>query len=198
MAPQDPEEGLDTVIDQLVETGDREDQVSIANIQEAIDQSSFGPFLLVPAIIEVSPVGAIPGLPTAMAIIVVLCAVQMLFGKQHFWLPKVIRKRSLQGDRLKHALEYVKPVTQWTDKVVRTRFTWATREPFIHIVAGLCILLACMVPPLEAVPFASSAPFATIGLFGLALIARDGLLVLIGLALALGAFYVVYASLVTG
>jgi len=49
--------------------------------------------------------------------------------QQHFWLPKVIRKRSLQGDRLKKALEYVKPVTRWTDKVVRTRFTWATREP---------------------------------------------------------------------
>jgi hypothetical protein len=61
----------------------------------------------------VSPTGAIPGLPTALAIIVVLFAVQMLFGKQHFWLPKVIRKRWLQGDSLKHALEYVKPVTRW-------------------------------------------------------------------------------------
>jgi hypothetical protein len=40
--------------------GDREDQVLIANVQEAIDQSSFGPFLLVLAIIEVSPIGAIP------------------------------------------------------------------------------------------------------------------------------------------
>lgn len=85
-----------------------------------------------------------------------------------------------------------------TDKVIRARLTWATREPFIHIVAGLCILLACTVPPLEAVPFASTAPFGTIGLFGLALIARDGLLVLIGFALALGAFYVVYASLISG
>jgi len=110
----------------------------------------------------------------------------------------VIRKCSLQGDRLKHALEYVKPVTQWTDNIVRARFTWATREPFIHIVAILCILLACMVPPLEAVPFASSAPFATIGLFGLALIARDGLLVLSGFALSLGALYVLYASLMSG
>ena len=80
MTPQEPEEGLDTVIDQLVEVGDREDQVSIAKIQEAIDQSSFGPFLLVPAIIEVSPIGGIPGVPTALAIIVLLCAVQMLFG----------------------------------------------------------------------------------------------------------------------
>jgi hypothetical protein len=146
----------------------------------------------------VSPIGGIPGLPTVLAIIVVLFAAQLLFGKQHFWLPTVIRNRSLQGDRLKTALGYVKPAARWIDRVIRTRFTWATREPFIHIVAGLCILLACTVPPLEAVPFASTAPFGTIGLFGLALIARDGLLVLIGFALALGAFYVVYASLMSG
>jgi hypothetical protein len=41
----------------------------------------------------------------------------------------------------------------------------------------LYILLAGTVPPLEAVPFASSAPFGTIGLFGLALIARDASLI---------------------
>lgn len=197
MAKQDTEEGFGDVIDQLAETGDRNDQVSLGDLQEAIGQRSFGPFLLVPAIIEASPIGGIPGLPTVLAIIVVLFAVQMLFGKQHFWLPRVIRNRSLEGDRLKRALEYVKPVARWNDKVIRTRFTWATREPFIHIVAGLCILLACTVPPLEAVPFASTAPFGTIGLFGLALIARDALLVLIGFALALGAFYVVYASLMS-
>lgn len=196
MAQQDPEQGLADVIDELAETGDRKEQVSIGDILEAIGQRSFGPFP--PAIVEVSPIGGIPGLPTVLAIIVVLFAAQLLFGKQHFWLPKMIRNRSLRGDSLKKALGYVKPVARWTDKVIRHRLTWATREPFIHIVAGLCILLACTVPPLEAVPFASTAPFGTIGLFGLALTARDGLLVLIGFALALGAFYVVYASLIGG
>jgi hypothetical protein len=198
MPQQAAEQGLTDVIDELAGIGDRKDEVSIGDIQEAIGRRSFGPFLLVPAIIEVSPIGGIPGLPTALAVIVVLFAGQLLFGKQHFWLPELIRGRALQGERLKKALDYVRPVARWTDKVIRARLTWATREPFIHIVAGLCILLACTVPPLEAVPFASTAPFGTIGLFGLALIARDGLLVLIGFALALGAFYVVYASLISG
>lgn len=150
-----------------------------------------------PAIIEVSPIGGIPGLPTVLAIIVVLFAAQLLFSRKHFWLPEVISRRSVEGDRLKKALDFVRPVARWTDKVIRPRFAWATKEPFIHIVAGLCILLACTVTPLEAVPFASTAPFGTIGLFGLALIARDGLLVLLGFALSLGAFYVVYTSLMS-
>jgi hypothetical protein len=198
MAQPDAEEGLADVIDQLAETADRKDQVSIDDVQEAIGQRSVGPFLLVSAVIEVSPIGGIPGVPTILAIIVVLFAGQLLFGKRHFWLPKVIRNGSLRGDRLKKALGYVRPVARWTDKAIRPRLIWATREPLIHIVAGLCVLLASTVPPLEALPFASSAPFGTIGLFGLALIARDGLLVLIGFALTLGAFYVVYASLMSG
>jgi len=198
MAQQDGEEGLADVIDQLAETGEGKDQVSIGDLQEAIGQRSFGPFLLVPAIIEVSPIGGIPAVPTVLALIVILFAAQLLFGKRHFWLPKVVSDRSIDGDRLKKALGYVRPVARWTDKVIRARLVWATREPFIHIAAGLCILLACSVPPLEAVPFASTAPFGTIGLFGLALIARDGLLILIGFALSLAAFYVVYASLIGG
>jgi hypothetical protein len=80
MGAQDAEESLGDVVAQLAQTADREDQVSIGNVQEAIDQSSFGPFLLVPAVIEVSPIGAIPGLPTVLAAIVVLFTVQMLLA----------------------------------------------------------------------------------------------------------------------
>jgi len=45
-------------------------------------------------------------------------------------------------------------------------------------------VLAASVPPLELIPFASSGPFAAIGLIGIGLTTRDGLLVLLGLLMA--------------
>ena len=45
-------------------------------------------------------------------------------------------------------------------------------------------LFACTVPPLELVPFASSAPMIAIAAFGLAITVRDGVLMLVALCLA--------------
>ena len=52
-------------------------------------------------------------------------------------------------------------------------------------------LLALTVPPLELLPFASSAPMAAIAMFGLALLVHDGALMiaawlLAGMAVAFG------------
>lgn len=196
MAEQEHDEGLGDVLGKLAELGEKQDTVAVSDIQEGLGQRSFGPFLLVPAVIEVSPIGGIPGLPTVLAAIVILFAVQLLFGKKHLWLPGFVAKRSVKGEKLKKAADKVRPVAKWTDKVVRPRLTWAAKEPWIHIVAALSIGLACTVPPLEIIPFASTAPMGVIGLFGLALIARDGLLLLIGCALSLAAFYVAYISLI--
>jgi len=61
----------------------------------------------------------------------------------------------------------------------------------IRLSAVACILLALTVPPLELLPFASSAPMAAIAMFGLALLVHDGALMiaawlLAGMAVAFG------------
>jgi hypothetical protein len=195
MAREAEPHDLEDVLETLCEMGERQDNVSISDIKDSIGQRSFGPFLLIVAVVEISPIGGIPGLPTALAGIAVFIAAQILFGRTYFWLPEPILKRSVEGDKLKKALDRLKPGARLIDKVIGPRLTWFTRSPFIRFVAALCILLALSVPPLEIVPFASTVPFATIGLFGLALTAKDGLLALIGCCLAAGAaFYGAYLA----
>ena len=53
--------------------------------------------------------------------------------------------------------------------------------------ALVCIALACMVPPLEMIPSAASAPMGAIALIGLALLVRDGALMVVASLLACGA-----------
>jgi hypothetical protein len=53
------------------------------------------------------------------------------------------------------------------------------------VAALICILLACTVPPLELLPFATTAPMAAIAAFGLALMVRDGVLMLVAMALSI-------------
>ncbi|MEG3190889.1 exopolysaccharide biosynthesis protein [Lysobacter sp. D1-1-M9] len=189
------ENGLTQVVHGLIELGQSQAQVSVQDIQHALGERGFGPFLLVPAIIELSPIGAIPGLPTSLALIVVLSALQLLFGRRHFWLPAFLHQRSASGERVEKAMKHVLRAARWVDKRVHPRMRWAAREPFIHISALLCILLAATVPPLELMPFASSAPFAAIGLLGLGLMVRDGVVVLVASAASIAALVFAYLAL---
>ena len=82
------------------------------------------------------------------------------------------------------------------DRLFHGRLTWLTQAPFDRIIAAICILLALTVAPLEVVPFASAAPMGTIAMFGLALLVKDGLLVLVGTALSLVSVYVLFTNVI--
>ena len=70
---------------------------------------------------------------------------------------------------------------------------WPT-GPASRAIAAACILLALTIPPLEMLPFASTLIAAVISLFGLALLANDGAMAVLGYlglaALAGAGFYV--------
>lgn len=193
-------QSLEAVIDGVIDLGRQREgeKVSIGDIQSRIGQRSFGPFLFIAAVCEISPLGGVPGLPTLLAAIVALCSVQMLLGQERFWIPGLLRNRAVSGQKLQSGLQRIKPAMRWLDKVIRPRLGWATEKSCVRILAVLCLTLAASVPPLELLPFASSVPFAAIGLFGLGLTARDGYVVLAGLVVALAGLFLAFRSLLGG
>jgi hypothetical protein len=175
------------ILDRLRDLADRQDHVSIGDVVQHLGHRSYGPFLLVPALIEITPVGAIPGVPTFLALIIVLVAAQMLFGRKHLWLPGLIDRRGVSGGKLGKAADKLRGVARFLDRWFHNRLPALTGGPMPRIVAALVIVLAATVPPLELLPFASTAPMAAIAAFGLALLVRDGMLMLLAGLLALGA-----------
>ncbi|TWI49235.1 hypothetical protein IQ22_04037 [Pseudomonas duriflava] len=194
----DKQQGLEGVIDNIIQLGEKQDEVSVGDIKREIGQRSYGPFLFVPAVIEISPVGGIPGISTLFALIIAVFAVQMLLGRDHFWMPKILTRRSVSSQKLESGLNKIRKVIQWLDKIIRPRLVWATEKGFVRLVAAICLILTTSVPPLEFIPFASLAPFSAICLFGLGLTAKDGLLVLVGMAVSLVAFYLAITGMIGG
>jgi hypothetical protein len=192
-----PGHSLEHVVDAIAGLGKKQDKVTLADMQEEIGERSFGPFLFLPAVLEISPVGGIPGLPTLLGIIVSIFALQMLFGRKSFWMPQFLAKRGVSGEKLHAGLQKMRPAVRFMDRIVRPRMQWITRPPFTRLVAGVSIAAAACAPPLEVLPFASSVPFSAIGLLGLGLIAHDGLFTIAGMVVAIGAFMMV-ASVLLG
>ena len=184
---------LADVLDQLQEAADERGEagVRVGTLVESFGRRGYGALLLVPAVLEMSPIGGIPGVPTVLALVVVIFAGQMLVGRSHMWLPGFLSRRRLPADRLAAGVDKARPWVARVDRWFEGRLARLTGTRGTRAAAAVCVLLACTVPPLEVVPFASTAPMAAIALFGIALLVHDGLVMLGGFVLAVVAIGVV-------
>jgi hypothetical protein len=178
---------VEDILARLKELADRKDKVSIGDVVEAMGQRSFGPFLLIPALIDISPIGSIPTLPTLLAVMIVITAVQLLFGRKHLWLPGFITNRSAKADKVRKAADKLGGLARWMDRWFHGRLPALTSPMFQKIAALAIIALTFTIPPLELIPLATTAPMAAIAAFGLAMLVRDGLLMLVAFAASVAA-----------
>ncbi len=164
------------------------DTVEVGHLIDALDHRGYGPAIAILPLIEISPLGGIPGFPTLLALTLAIITVRLLIGYEHFWMPDWMRRRELKSDRVFKSVEWLKPVALRIDAKLHarlSRFAGPTGRRAACIVI-LCLLLS--VPPLEVLPFATTGPMIVIAVFGLGLLYCDGLLMLIGFIGAAFAF----------
>ena len=173
----------DAGTDDRTDDGTDDDTVSLGAIVDEIGPRSFGPLLLLAGLVTVMPVvGDIPGVPTVMALLVLLIAGQLLVGRDHFWLPQWVLDRCVKRDRLHRALGWMRRPAQWIDRLLRPRLVFLVTGAGRYGVALACVVIALAMPPMELVPFSANAAGAVLLAFGLALIARDGVFALVAYA----------------
>jgi len=179
------------VLGELDELAANHDEVRVADVLDDFGARSFGPFIMIPAVLEITPVGGIPGVPTVLALFIALIAVQLLIGRDHVWMPQFVQRRAVGSKKLHKAVGKLKGMADFLDRHSKDRLEGLTKGAAIKLVAAVIIALCCTVPPLEFLPFASTIPMLAIAVLGLALTVRDGALLLgsllfAGLATALG------------
>ncbi len=169
------------LLDQIEATAEDCDKVSLDTVMDAVGRRSFGPILVLVGLIILAPlVGDIPGVPTLMALVIVLIAGQVLLQREHLWLPRWLLERSIASDKLKKAIKWLRKPARFIDRLLRPRLQYVTQVIGIQATALLCIIIAAALPPMELIPFSANAAGIALTALGLALIANDG-------ALALGA-----------
>ncbi|HYB99569.1 MAG TPA: exopolysaccharide biosynthesis protein [Candidatus Limnocylindrales bacterium] len=204
MAEQKQQEpkSLDELCDRIGEAdaepdGD-EERITFRAVIDVVGRRSFGPLLLVSGLGASAPViGDIPGVPTATGIMVVVIAAQLLLGRQCFWLPEWMLKRSVTREKLCKALEWMRPVARFIDRLTRPRLQMLTHGPVIYVIATVCVAIAFAMPAMELVPFSAQLAGAALTLFGVSMIAHDGLVALFAFAFTVSTFAVVGYGLLT-
>ena len=175
---------LSEVLEKLVEETDGK-EVTIGELLETFDGRAYGPLLLIPALLAVSPIGMIPGMSVVTGSIIFLIAAQMLFSTKSPWLPKRLTAFSIPREKLVDTVEKTKPWALWIEKGVKHRFTMMADPPMSYLLAVSCMVLAATMYPLALVPFGVAVPGTAVILFALGLTARDGLLISFGYSISI-------------
>ena len=174
---------LGQLLDLLDNADYKNGHVTWGEIMDVVGSRSFGPLLLIAGLITLAPlIGDIPGVPTLVGIFVVLVVGQLLVGREHLWLPDFMLSRSIEKQKLHKALNWMKKPARFIDRLLKPRLAFLVEGAMSHVVAFLCLLVALVMPVMEVVPFSANLAGAALTGFGLALIARDGLLAIIAMA----------------
>lgn len=160
----------------------------VGSFLRAAGSRAAGALLFLPALVMVSPVGAIPGVPIVLTSLIALVAGQIVIGSKSIWLPDTLKKREIPQDKVTTIIDRLEPWAEWIDGFLGQRLTALVGEPMSRVVAALCILLAVTVYPATLIPFAVALPGGAIMLLALGLLTRDGVVMLLGLMVTAAAF----------
>lgn len=178
-----PIQSLSELINALRSIDSTRSPVSVDDIFEVVGTRSFGPVLLIAGLVTLAPlIGDIPGVPTLMALLVIVVAFQLLAGRHPIWLPRFLRERSITRPDLDKTLDRLDRPARFIDRFFRPRLSFLVMGAGSYLIGSSALLVALVMPVLEFIPFSATLAGAALTAFGLSLIARDGYLAIFSLA----------------
>lgn len=181
-------ENIDSLLDNICGQVDcglnplARDEITIRELLATVGRRSYGPLLLLVGLFAISPITAVPGLTWLTAALTLIIALQMLVGRRTPWLPKQALDATVSRRLVIKGVSAARPWAQRIDRLLKPRLTFLALQPFVNLIALVCIGAALITIPLGFIPFAPMIPSLAIVIFGLGMTARDGLLLLIGMA----------------
>ena len=174
------EQPVTTVVETLEDVTER-DETRIGDILSEFGSASFPPVLLAISLLLVSPLSGVPLFSSIAGVAIFLIASQGMMGRKHIWLPRRLKDWTLNTKRSDQVTDRARRLAAWLDKGTDARLAALVSPPASRTLYGICAVSGLVLPLLELIPFSSSLIGASVALISTALLARDGLIAVIGL-----------------
>ncbi|HKQ56155.1 MAG TPA: exopolysaccharide biosynthesis protein [Methyloceanibacter sp.] len=171
-----------------------EPRISLAALRDALGDRGFGVLLFIFALPNLVPVN-IPLLSAVLGLPLVLLAAQLTYGRHKPWFPHWLTRRSFPRESFANVVLRSLPYLEGAERLLRPRLTGLLSWTGERLV-GLALLILAIVLALP-IPFANFLPALAIAIIGLAIVEKDGLAVLVGLAVGVASL-IVAAAVVIG
>jgi hypothetical protein len=171
-----------------------EPRISLGALRDTLGDRGFGVLLFIFALPNLVPVN-IPLLSAVLGLPLVLLAAQLSYGRHKPWFPDWLTAQSFPRQGFSNVVLRALPYLERTERLLRPRLTvllsWTGER-----VIGVAILILALVLTLP-IPFANWLPACAISIIALAILEKDGLAVLVGIAVGV-ASVLVAATVVIG
>ncbi|MAW79581.1 MAG: hypothetical protein CMI63_05035 [Parvularcula sp.] len=182
---EDGEAPLESIIDDAIARSEN-GRVSMRALLKAWNDRSYGPLFILLGFVGGTPLAVVPGAAAIVGVFITILALQMALGLNHPWLPEIALKQSVSEEKLREVRKKMDKPLRFVDHLITERWRWAAGEAMRRAAAIFVAALGVLMIPFDAVPFAVAAPAWTVVLFGVAITARDGFVMMLALLGCLG------------
>ena len=148
------------------------DRLTFSELATQLHARAWGGLLVIFAAINVIPLP--PGASIFFAVPLIIVTAQMAFGRASPWFPARIDRRGVTKEELRRLIAKMEWIEVRVERMFKPRLTTLTGPTATRLIGIVCFILALM----TMLPIVHVAPAAVIVLFGLALIYRDGALII--------------------
>ncbi len=164
--------------------------ITLGELMRAFGGRAIGAVLFVFGLICSLPLP--PGATSIFGLPLLLLAPQLIIGASAPWLPRGIKAHPLSLDDVRGPLMQVLPWLRRIEAVSKPRLSFLFGAVGERIIGLICTLLAVVL--ILPIPFGNMLPGLTVTVLAFSLIQRDGLIGLVGLALAAASATVLAAA----
>lgn len=180
---------MSSILWELAQDGQRE-RIAISDLLVALGDRATGALMFIFAFPNVLPTP--PGTSSILGAPLIFLAAQLMLGRAP-WLPAFVAKRSMTRSDFSSLVKRIVPWLQRAESLLRPRLANLSLPPMEHFVGLLSLVLAILL--VLPIPLGNVLPALAISLLALGVLERDGVWVLLGLAVAAAAGTVVYGVL---
>lgn len=157
------------------------DRLSFSELAVRLHSRAWGGLLFIFAAINVLPLP--PGTSAFFALPILIVSAQMVFGRSSPWFPSRLDRRGVKKQELERLISKMGWLEARVERIFKPRLPALTAPTATRLIGVVCFLLALVAA--IPVPLFHVAPAVAILLFGLALIYRDGALVIVAAVAAI-------------
>jgi hypothetical protein len=151
------------------------DRLTFSELAAQLHSRAWGGLLLIFAAINVLPLP--PATSWFFALPLMIVSAQMVFGRASPWFPARVDRRGVSKQLLRRLIGKMQWAEDRIERLFKPRLPRLTGDLATRLIGAICFILALVAA--IPVPLFHMAPAAAIVLFGLALVYRDGAMVIV-------------------
>jgi len=156
----------------------KDDSLTYGELIAALGEQAFGLITILFALPSALPVSVIPGISFVFGLPIVFIGLHLIAGRRSLWLPKKLSDYRVDVKKLDAVARKTLPSILYIERFLKPRLFFMS-SPGMERVLGIVLLLLSFLLLLP-IPFSNFFFASLIICFGLGLVEKDGLLLIIG------------------